>query len=419
MARRAGIVRRVGILPACRLVCADSRSGRGCIRHRSEKDKPASGESPEAAPQRVEETHPSLYYLKDKQGNLQAVPNFSLEDFEELYKLKHQLKQGDDRPRYTLQEMLATGSVNAAGQAELSIQFRILVRVAQWTRIPLRLDQAVLREPAQYQGSGEHFLSFEGDGDGYVAWIRGSADQQHQITLKVLVPLTVMGQESRLRLLTPRATTSQLTFKVPYAKAIARVSEGATLQTPGGDSKETDLTVVGLNGDFELSWHSPEAAPGRAALEAFGNITSRLDGRGVETEAAFSVRSYGEPFDRFRIRLPPDTELVPGAPSGYTVTAIDVAAIATTIGTWCPPATHGQQIRWKCTRRAAKRDGRARGRADLDQSDWPTRPAPTTGWSSPGLSSRRRRANGERSRSAWRVTGRSYGVPAEECARSI
>ena len=139
--------------------------------------------------------------------------------------------------------MLATGSVNAAGQAELNIQFRILVREDQWTRIPLRLDQAVLRETAQYQGPGEHFLSFEGDGEGYVAWVRGAAGQQHQFTLKMLVPLTVMGQETRLRLLAPRATASELKLKVPYAKAVARVSEGATLQTPGGDNKETDLTV--------------------------------------------------------------------------------------------------------------------------------------------------------------------------------
>ena len=292
----------------------------------SDKDKPAAGETPEVSPRRVEESQPSIYYLKDKQGNLQAVPNFTLEDFEELYKLKHQLVQGDQRPRYSLQQMLATGTVNAAGQAELNIQFRILVREDQWTRIPLRLDQAVLRETAQYQGGGEHFLNFEGDGEGYVAWVRGAAGQQHQLTLKMLVPLTVMGQETRLRLLAPRATASELKLKVPYPKAVARVSEGATLQTPGGGNKETELTVVGLNGDFELSWHPPDAAPGKAAaLEAFGNIAARLDGRGVETEATFSVRSYGEAFDRFRIRLPPDTELVPGNASGYTLTAVDAA----------------------------------------------------------------------------------------------
>jgi len=291
------------------------------------KDKPASGETTETSPRRVEETHPSIYYLKDKQGNLQAVPNFTLEDFEDLYKLKHQLVQGDQRPRYSLQQMLATGTINAAGQAELNIQFRIMVREDQWTRIPLRLDQAVLRETAQYQGSGEHFLNFEGEGEGYVAWVRGAAGQQHQFTLKMLVPLTVTGQETRLRLLAPRATASELKMKVPYAKAVAKVSEGATLQTPGGGNQETELTVVGLNGDFELSWHPNDTAPGKAAvLEAFGNISARLDGRGVETEANFSVRSYGEAFDRVRIRLPPDTELVPGNANGYTLTTLDAGA---------------------------------------------------------------------------------------------
>ena len=74
-----------------------------------DKEKPASAETTDISPRRVEETNPSIYYLKDKQGNLQAVPNFTLEDFEELYKLKHQLVQGDQRPRYSLQQMLATG----------------------------------------------------------------------------------------------------------------------------------------------------------------------------------------------------------------------------------------------------------------------------------------------------------------------
>ncbi len=47
-------------------------------------------ESPEA---KVEEVRPSVYYLPDKQGNLQAVLDFSYEDFVELYKLKQRLDQ--------------------------------------------------------------------------------------------------------------------------------------------------------------------------------------------------------------------------------------------------------------------------------------------------------------------------------------
>jgi hypothetical protein len=320
-------------------------------------DKPAptekAADAGEAAPRRVEEVEPSLYYLKDEKGNLQPIPNFKYADFMELYKLKHQLVQGDQRPRYSLQQMIASGTVNAAGQAELSIQFRILVREDQWTRIPLRLDQAILREPAQYQGGGEHFLDFEGDGAGYVAWIRGAAGQQHQLSLKVLVPLTVLGQETRLRLLAPRVTASELKFKVPLAHAVARVSEGATLQTslsntlrapavsaPGAlEPAETELTVVGLNSEFELTWHPSNASPSKAAaLEAVGNIAARLDARGVEIDANFTVRSFGEAFDRFHIRLPPDCVLVPGNPNGYTLTMVDAGPPAGTMGQTAAPA---------------------------------------------------------------------------------
>ncbi len=282
-----------------------------------------------ASAARVEEAQPPLYYLKDNKGNLQAVPNFTLEDFEALYKLKHQLVQGDQRPRFSLQQMIANGAVNAAGQAELTIQFRILVRDDQWTRIPLRLDHAVLCETPQYQGPGEHLVSFEGDGEGYVAWIRGPAGQQHQLTLKMLVPTTAAGQETHLRLSAPRATVAELKLKVPFARAVARVSEGATLQSPGGNNQETELAVVGLSGDFELSWRPPDAAATRsAALEVYGTIASQLNGHGVETDATFSIRSYGEAFDRFLVRLPPDTELAPSSPNGYTLTAVDDPAAA-------------------------------------------------------------------------------------------
>ncbi len=202
------------------------------------KEKSPLAESAVSPPQKIEESFPSIFYLKDEHGNLQAVPNFTLKDFEDLYKFKHQLGQGDPPPRFSLQQMLVSGTINSAGQAELNVQFRIAVNEDQWTRIPLRLDQAVLREPAQYQGPGEYLLSFEGEGEGYVAWLRGPKGATHQLTLKMLVPLTAAGQESRLRLLAPRTTASELRLKVPYAKAVARASEGATLQSPHGGARK-------------------------------------------------------------------------------------------------------------------------------------------------------------------------------------
>ena len=194
------------------------------------KEQPPVAETA-APPRRIEESFPSIYYLKDEHGKLQAVPNFTLKEFEDLFNIKNQLTQGDPPPRFSIQQMLVSGSVNAARQAELTAQFRIYLRDEHWTRIPLRLDQAVLREPAQYQGRGEHLLAFDHEGEGYVVWIHGPPGQTHQLTLKLLVPTTSAGDETRLRLTAPRTTASELRLKVPFAKAVARASEGATLQS--------------------------------------------------------------------------------------------------------------------------------------------------------------------------------------------
>src|SRR5208283_1418317 len=115
---------------------------------------------------------------------------------------------------------------------ELSIQFRILVRDDQWVRVPLRLDQAVLLATPECQGPGEQFVHFENDGEGYVAWLHGPAGGQHQIALKTLVPLATIGDQTRWKLLFPRATAAELKFKAPLAGAVAKVSEGATLLPP-------------------------------------------------------------------------------------------------------------------------------------------------------------------------------------------
>ncbi len=285
---------------------------------------PRSHELLKAAAARVEEAEPPLYYLKDKQGNLQAVPNFGFEDFEELYRLKHQLAPGEQRPRYSIQQISASGTA-AGGYAELSIQFRILIRDDQWVRVPLRLDQAILRAPPECQGPGEQFVHFENDGEGYVAWLHGAAGSQHQISLKTLVPLASVGDQTRWKLLFPRATAAELKFTAPLAGAVAKVSDGATLLPPTRREGETEFSVLGASGEFELTWcpGGARAVEVPTTLEAIGVVAARIDGRGVNAEATLTVKSYGAAFDRFRVRLPPGAELVPGAAPAYTVAAVE------------------------------------------------------------------------------------------------
>ncbi len=351
---RIGLPSAKAVVFCCLLSwCSAAAAQEGSSSRPSEPSKaaPAAAAEPaERAAGRVEESQPSLYYLKDKQGKLQAVLNFSFEDFEELERLKHQLAQGDERPRYSIQQISAEGTATA-DYAELTIQFRILVREEQWLRVPLHLDQAVLRQQPQYQGAGEQFLHFEGDAEGYVLWIRGPAGQQQQVTLKMLLPLEHVGDETRLKLLAPRATASEWKLKVPVAGAAARVSEGATLLPPAASGNQTEFTVLGPSGDFELSWSkgSGRLAEVPAVLEAVGAIASRIDSRGINEDATLSVKSYGAAFERFRVRLPPDAVLVPGTASAYTVVPVEQSDPAAPGSGWSrcgwrrrPPA------RWKC-----------------------------------------------------------------------
>ena len=270
---------------------------------------------------RIEESRPSVYYLPDKQGNLQPVLDFQYQDFVELYKLKNGLRQPDEPPRYSLQRIDAAG---AAGEkhAELDIQFQVLVRDDDWVRIPLRLNRALLRSAVKHKGPGEQFVHYESDREGYVCWVRGKSDAPHEIAMTVLVPLATIGDETQLKLLAPRAASSELKLTVPMPNAVVRVSEGATLLPSSADADDsTDFHVAGLGGDFLLAWRksNPRVVATPPMLEAIGTVLARLDSHSISAEATLSVRGYGAAFDRFIVRLPPGMELLPGESNGYAV----------------------------------------------------------------------------------------------------
>jgi hypothetical protein len=131
-----------------------------------------------------------------------------------------------------------------------------------------------------------------------------------------------VGEETRLRLSVPRATTSELKLTVPLAKAVGQVVEGPTLVSkPVNGDAATEFDVLGLGGDFEISWRKSAnaAAEGQPVLEAVGAISARVDSRLVNTEAVLTVRAFGGLFDHFRVRLPQGAELVAGNPMAYTV----------------------------------------------------------------------------------------------------
>ena len=69
---------------------------------------------PIAGPTLPGEALPQIYYLKDKNGNLQATLGMTYEQFMELYRLKNQLDEQNERPSYSIENLTLSGS--AVGQ---------------------------------------------------------------------------------------------------------------------------------------------------------------------------------------------------------------------------------------------------------------------------------------------------------------
>lgn len=271
-------------------------------------------------------------YMFDENGKPQPLLGWTLEDIEKALRQAEAQAQPDRPPRYTIKSISATGTAKK-DQAKLTIEVDVWASDTD-VRVPLRLDQAILRpDGLEHKGSGEAFLQSAEDGEGYVLWVRGEPRQDHHVTLKdAVVPLSTLGEESRLQFTVPRATSWGLKLTVPGAGATAEVSDGATLlPSSPGEGDTTVFTVRGAGGAiaegadfraFELTWHKARSDPDnlRPVLEAEGVVLATIDRRSVTTEATLTVRGHGAPFDRFRVSLPAGAQLVPGTGAGYSVT---------------------------------------------------------------------------------------------------
>ncbi len=284
----------------------------------------------------IEEIKPEVYYLRNKDGELVYVPNFSFEKWEQLIRLARNLAE-PPHPTYVFQQMAITGQVHN-NQAHLKIVFRIQQRAktsvsgaeskSVWVRVPLRLQHAILVSAPTFSGPGEHFITFDPGGDGYVLWIQAKPDTQHEVTLELQQPVRHVATQRELTLELPTPLVSTLALQVPEPHAEGTVvsrSDNVTQSlefTPHGDSGGT-FSARGLRGDVTLQWHPTQGsnAAKTLQLDVFGAIVVTADEplSEVRSDGRFVVRSFGAPIERFRVRMPPGMRFREAPEPGYSV----------------------------------------------------------------------------------------------------
>ncbi len=270
---------------------------------------------------------PPVYYVRDKEGRLVPLLGFS---YDEILSLIRQKKTGESASPatqgYSLEQLEITGNATS-DRANLVADYKINLTSSEWVNVPLWNHGGVLEEPATYQGDAEHQLQYISQSGAYVARLRGTAGSQVQVTLKLAVPIKSAGTQSLLDFDVPTAAASKLSLRVPQTPLELVSHAGCTTaeaKSAGRTDQHSEITLRGLAGRVELAWQEHSLENTSSLLEAMGQVFAQVDSRSVQFDALLTVRGFGTPFDRFRVKLPPGAQLVGGAPAGanYTLSGV-------------------------------------------------------------------------------------------------
>jgi len=274
---------------------------------------------------RVEASPLDTILLRDSKGNLVPVVGLPFEEFEQLLRAKKGLLAASP-PAYTIETVSLAGK---AGKRSADFQLTATIRVREngWIRVPLHLPTAVIREPMQHEGPGDHFLAYDSATDGYVCWLNGNDARPHVIRIALSLPLSAAGDEQRLGISLPRATESSLRMVVDSPTVDASLSAGEGIASSHLlDNGKAEITVAGAAGDMQLAWRLRRQTTGnQLQLDASGEIAVRIHSEHrIAADARLRVRSYGPPLESFRVRLPPGMELISTTTGGgYSLTVVD------------------------------------------------------------------------------------------------
>jgi hypothetical protein len=270
-------------------------------------------------------------YLKDKNGNLVLVPGKTLEEISRALQAR---PTGDNSPpAYSFDRLQIRGKLEGnAAICEITLAIRL--REPGWIKSPLRMEQAVLREAPTYDGPGEGLIVPSPDGAGYTAWLQGVNEKPHLLKFTAAIPVTHVGEESRLAITLPRATESSFIVETKHAASEAELRTGdgivSTRSRSGGGS---ECEIVGGSGELLLLVRPVlnKTMSAAAALESTGEITVKVESQTrISADARLRVRGLGKPLESFRVRLPAGMEYVTSATSGYTATVVDATMSSAT-----------------------------------------------------------------------------------------
>lgn len=251
-----------------------------------------------------------LYYLPNERGKLLMVPGFTMEDFDRVF-LQEQNDNEVPEPKVVLEKIHYQATAED-DRLELTAKIDLTTTTNNWVNVPLRFPGAVLVDA---ESEEESKLLIEYQSKGYSCWLRPKQKEstKHRLRLNLLLPIEKTSETYSVRLNGPRASQTSLELQVPLAKATLEAGRLVKVSQVDHSSQErTKFTISALPSDASLRWQPAEETPvaSTAVLQVSGAIYVVVDGQSVRSEAELTLKSYQDPFQSFRLRLPDGAKLV-------------------------------------------------------------------------------------------------------------
>ena len=276
----------------------------------------------------IREIKPELHYLLGPDGTPVPVYNWTAAELRRMWQLSQGLRSDTSLPEFVIEKLSLSGEVEG-NVANLKVEINILTRDANWHRIPLGFSEAALgkaTDTKSYIGKGECIFQAGSSSEGLVAWIRGEAEQTHQVKLDMKALVSHEGDQSSLSITLPRAVRSNLSLQIPLPNATARGLSDNLVVTTVQDGGKTLIEGAGMRGLIRLAWQEESVAERASVrlLAAVGDLDVFVNGATVRIDTTLHVTNgRGEGVGRFRVLLPQDSQLLTvGARSGYRIVPI-------------------------------------------------------------------------------------------------
>ena len=247
---------------------------------------------------------PDVFFLPDAAGNLRRVLGYRYEDFFKSWRAA-QGHQGDAQPpTFTLTAFKASAN---AERDEITFDATIEVELqsTDWIEVPLHLGTLIVEKWSISAGQSRDFLLFDPLQKGYVAWLKGQPGERRAISLAGKLLVRRDGDSRRLEVELPSATTSHVDFTAS-SQVEVESPEIVVHSTVTADDGRYTSQIDGAKGRLALRWGPPadEAFDRTATLSSSVAETVTVEPGRLTYEAFVTLRSFGEPLDRVRIRLP-------------------------------------------------------------------------------------------------------------------